>query len=128
MISENPNVPHGDGADADAVDQLRHAEAVARDPGIHVGADQPDQQAQHDHRDRLDERAVREHDRGDEAQHHQREVVRGAELEGELRERRRERGDEERCHAAREERRERRDAERLPGLALARPSGSRPGR
>ena len=81
---------------------------------------EPQQQAQHDHRDRLDERAVREHHRGDEAQHHQREVVGGAELQRELGERRREARDEHGRDAAGEERAERRDAERLARLALAR--------
>ena len=80
----------------------------------------PEQQAEHDHRDRLEQRAVRQHDGADQAQHHQREVFGRAELERELGQRRRDGRDDDRGDAAGEERAERRDRQRRAGLALAR--------
>ena len=81
--------PHRDRDEADAVGQLRNAEGEARDAGIDVGADDAEQQAEHDHRDRLEQRAVRQHDGADQAQHHQRKIFGRAELQRELGERRR---------------------------------------
>ena len=99
---------------------LRDAEGVARQPAVDVGADEPEQQADQHHADRLDHRAVRQHDRGDEAEHHQREIIRRVELLRDRGERRAERRDEQRADAAGEERAERRDAERGAGAALLR--------
>mgnify|MGYP000608997962 CR=1 FL=1 len=44
-----------------------------------------EQQAEEDHRDRLDERARSQHHRTDQAQHHQREILRRSKVEGEFR-------------------------------------------
>ena len=75
---------HRDRHEADPVGQFRNVEAKARNAGIDVGTDQPEQQAEHDHRDGLDQRARCQHDRTDQAEHHQRKVFRRPELEREL--------------------------------------------
>ena len=49
-------------------------------PVIDVGADQAEQQAEHHHGERLDDRAMRQRDRRDEADDHQREIFGRAEL------------------------------------------------
>ncbi len=72
---------HGDDDEADAVGELRQAERVARDAGVDVGADQPEQEPDHDHGAGVQERAAGQHDRGDETEHHQREVFGRAELQ-----------------------------------------------
>ena len=110
--------PHRDADDAEAVGELRNAEVEARDARIDVGADDAEQQPEDDHRNRLDQRAVREHDGTDQAQHHQREIFGRAELQRELGQRDRNGGDEHRRDAAGEERPERRDGERGTGLPL----------
>ena len=88
---------------------------------VDVGADQAEQQADQHHADRLDHRAVRQHDGGDQAEHHQREIVRRVELLRERGQRRAERRDEHGADAAGEERAERRDrrAPRRRGPACA---------
>ena len=63
---------------------------------------------------------LREHDGGDQAEHHQREVLGRAELERDLGERRREGRDDHRRERAGDERAEGRDGERRAGAALAR--------
>ncbi len=75
---------HGDRDEADAVGQFRNIEAEARHARVDVGANQSQQQPEHDHRDGLDKRARGQHDRADQTEHHQREVLCGAELESQL--------------------------------------------
>jgi hypothetical protein len=84
-----------------------------------------EQQAEHDHPDRLQQRTRREHDGADQAQHHQREVFGRTELEGEFGQRRRKRGDQNRCDAAGEERADRRDRRARGPRDPGAPSGSR---
>ena len=69
--------------------------------GIDVGADQPEQQAEHHHGDRLAQRAARQHHRADQAEHHQREIIGRAELQRDLGERRREQRDHQRRERSR---------------------------
>jgi hypothetical protein len=64
-------------------------EREARRAGVDIGADETQQQAERHHRERLDERAVRQRDRGDEADHHQREIFGRAELAARSRRKRR---------------------------------------
>ena len=94
---------HGDDDEADAVGQLWDVEGEARRAGNDVGVDLAQQQAQHDHGDGLDQRARGQHHRADQAQHHQREVLGRAELEGQLGERRRKGGNDDGADAARKE-------------------------
>ncbi len=68
--------PDGDRHEADAVAELGDAEGHARRAGVDVDADQPEQQADEHHGDRLAGRAVRQHDRAGEAEHHQAEIFR----------------------------------------------------
>ena len=63
---------------------------------------------------------MREHDRADHAQHHQRKILRWPELERQLGHRQREGGEQQRADAAGEERAERGDAECRTRAALAR--------
>ena len=70
-----PEHPHGDDDEADAVGQLRHLEREALGAGRHVGADQPEQEAEHHHADGVQERPLRQDDRRDQAEHHEREVL-----------------------------------------------------
>ncbi len=104
--------------EVDAVPQLRDAEGVAREPAVDVGADETQQQANQHHAHRLDHRAVREHDGGDEAEHHQGKIVGRVEFLRDRRQRRAEGGDEDRADAAGEERSERSDRKRGPGAPL----------
>ncbi len=67
--------------EVDAIGQLRHVEGVAWRAGIDVGADQAQQQAEHDHADRFQQRTMRQHHRGDQTQHHQREIFGRAEAQ-----------------------------------------------
>ena len=80
----------------------------------------PSRRPKHHHGDGLAQRAARQHDRADQAEHHQREVVGRAELERDLGERRREKRDHQRREAAGDERADRGDAERGAGAAAAR--------
>ena len=111
---------HGERHEAEPVAELGQAEGEADDAGIHVGADEAEQDAEAHHGDGLDERAARQHNRGDETEHHQREIIRRTELERELGERRREEGDHQRRDAAGDEGADGRDPERGPGAAVAR--------
>ncbi len=98
---------HGDDDEADAVGQLRHIEREALGAGVHVGADQAQEEAEHDHADRVEQRALRQHDRRDQAEDHEREVLGRPELERERGERRANGGDQERGDGAGEERADR---------------------
>ena len=68
----------------------------------------------------LSSRAARHRHGGDEAEHHQREIFGGVELERQICERRRERRDHQRRHAACKERSQRGDGQRRAGAALPR--------
>ena len=83
--------------EVEAVPQHRNAERVARRTAVDVGADKAEQKADQNHADGFDDRAMREHDGGDEAKHHQREIVGRVELLGNGRKRRRECADEQVC-------------------------------
>ena len=111
---------HRDAHHADAVGQFGDAEREPLRAGVHVGADDAQQQSSDDHRDRLDERAARQHDGADEAEHHEREVFGGTELERELGQRNGDAGDQHRGDRPREERPERGDRECGARLSLAR--------
>ena len=109
--------------DRDEVDagvELEEAEGEARRAGVDVLADHAEQQAEHDHRQRLEDRAVRERDRGDEAEHDQREVLGRAEVQRGAGERRGGEREDEGGDGAGEERAERGGGERRAGPALAR--------
>jgi hypothetical protein len=106
--------------DVNPVGQFRNAESEARSAGVAVGADETDQETEHDHGDRLDQRAMSQHHRGDEAEHHQREIFRRSERSAHFGERRRKRGDQRGRDAAREKRAECRHRQRSAGAALSR--------
>ena len=109
---------HGERGEADAFGEGRDAERKALLAGIDVGADESEQQADDHHRDGLAQRAARQHDRADQPEHHQREVVGGLEFQRDLRQRRREQRDHQRGDAAGDERRDRGHPERGAGAAL----------
>ena len=88
----------------DAVGEPGLAEGEAADAGIDVGAGEPSSRPSTTMRDRLDHRAARQHDRGDQAAHHQREIFRRAELQRDGGERRRREADQQGRDAAGEER------------------------
>ncbi|MDH6592308.1 hypothetical protein M2165_002197 [Variovorax sp. TBS-050B] len=98
--------------EAHAVGEFGNVEGIARHARVDVGADEADQEAQHDHADRLQQRAGGQHHRADQAQHHEREVLGGTELEGQFGQRGREGRKHQRAHAAREEGAEARRRER----------------
>ena len=52
-----------------------NAEGHARNAGADVDADEAEQQAEQHHRQRLGDRAMREDDRGDQAEHQQTEIL-----------------------------------------------------
>jgi hypothetical protein len=114
----HPEHAHGKRGEADALGERGKPEREAYDSRIHVGADDAQQQAEHDHGDRLADRSARQHHRADEAEHHQREVVGGLEFESDFRQWRREQGNYERCDAAGDEGCDRRHPERRSGAAL----------
>ena len=111
---------HADDDEADAVGQFRDAPGHALGAGLEVGADHRHQQAGQDHGQRLDDRALGEHHREDQAQHHQREVFGGAEQQRHRGERGAERRDQDGRDAACEERADGGDGERRSGAALTR--------
>ena len=84
-----------DGDEVQPVGIFADAEREARRAGVDVGADEAEQQAEHDHGQRLDDRAVGQRDRRDEADDHQREILGRAELQRDRGQRRREERDEE---------------------------------
>ena len=96
------------------------AEGEADRAGIDVGADEAEQDAEADHGDRLEHRAARQHHGRDQAEHHQREILRRSEFQRHFGKRRGEIGHHQRRDAAGDERADRGDAERRPGAALAR--------
>ena len=119
---------HGDHDYADAIRQFRNIERIARHPRVDIRADEAAQESQTNHRDRLDQRARGQHDRADQAQHHQGKIFGRPELEGDFGERRCEGGHQQRRHAAGKERAEGRGGQRHSGTATSAPFGSRRGR
>jgi hypothetical protein len=65
---------HRNDDEIDAVRKLRQPKAIARDPRIDVGPDEAENQAEHDHAEGVQQRALRKHEGGDESEHHQGEV------------------------------------------------------
>ena len=127
-ISAMPNTPMASTAksmpsERSASPSVRRSWPVSRSVPT-VASSKPE----HDHDDRLEHRAARQHDGEPEAEHHQAEILRRPEQQREPGERRADRGDHQRRHRAGEERANRGDAERDAGLALASPSRGRRGR
>ena len=106
--------------EAESVRELGLPEGKANHARVHVGADEAEQDAEADHRDRLEQRPARQHDRGNEPEHHQRKIFRRAKFERHLRKRRREIGYDQGRDAAGDERADRSNAERRPGAAAPR--------
>ncbi len=111
---------HGDIGEPDAVGQLRDVEGHAAGAGFEVGADHRQQQPHEDHGDGFEHRALGQHDREDQAEHHQREVFGRPEQQREARQWCAERGNQHRGHATREERADGGDGERRSRPALLR--------
>ena len=101
MISPAPNTPIAMHDQADAAFELRQVEAEARRVRDGLGVHLRQEEAEQRHRHALEERARSEGCGADEPEHHQREVLGRPELEGELGERQRQRGDDERADASR---------------------------
>ena len=80
----------------------------------------PSSRPNDDHGERMQQRAVRQHDRGDKPEHHQREILGRAELQRDFGERRGEQRDQQRADGAGEERADRRGGQRRAGPALPR--------
>ena len=111
---------HRDRDEIDSGVELAEAEGEARRAGIEILPDHPEQKPEHDHRQRLQDRAVRERDRGDEAEHDQREIFRRPELQGRPRQRRRKEHQHQRGDCPGEEGAERGCGERRTGPPLPR--------
>ena len=125
MISAKPNMPIAIDDEVDAVGELRNAEAVARDAGIDVGADQAEHQTEHHHGDRLEERAVASTTDGNEPSTISEKYSAGPNSKRDLGERRREQRDQHGRDRAGEERADRGDRQRSARPCPAAPSGSR---
>ena len=79
---------HGEGGETDAFGKRRDLKGEPLLSRIDVGADQPEQQAEHHHRNGLAKRSARQHHGADQPEHHQREVIGRSELQRHFRERR----------------------------------------
>ena len=79
-----PEHTHGDDDEANAVGQFRDVKAETGHTRVHIGTHHAQQEAQHNHGHRLDQRARGQHHRTNQAQNHQTEVLGRAELEGQL--------------------------------------------
>ena len=117
-ISAMPNRPTARDDEVDTFEELANPEREPRRGGVGVLAHHAEQQAQHDHRQRLEQRPAGEGDRRDQSEHHQGEVLRGAELEGGGRQRWSEQGDQHRRHGPGEERTERSGGQGRAGSPL----------
>ena len=95
---------HGNHHKANAVGELRNVKAETRHAGVDVGADQTQQQTQHDHGNRLEQRTRSQHHSADQAQHHQGKVFGRAEFKSQLSQRGRKGRQNQRAHATGEER------------------------
>jgi hypothetical protein len=107
-----PEQAHRQRDETDAVEQ--HVEPH-RHPilaGRHVGADETQEHAEHDHTDGLEHRSMREYHRGDETEQHDGNVVRRLEQQRDLGERRAAERDQQRHHRSGEQRSQRRDCQR----------------
>ena len=109
---------HAERHEVEPVGHFRHVEGEALGAGLDVAADQAEQQAEHDHGEGLEQRAAGERHRGDQAQHHQREVLRRAELQRHVGQRRRRQHQQEGRDRAGEEGAQRGGGERRAGAAL----------
>src|SRR5690606_12439296 len=110
----------GDVNVVDAIEEVELAEGEARRSRIHVGADETEKQAEDDHRQRLDDRAMRERDGADKTEHHQGEVFGGLEAKGELGQRYGEDDDDEGGHCAGEKGADRGNGKGGSGATLTR--------
>ena len=108
----------GDRHEADAVVDVGDAERHARHAGIDVDADQAEQHADHDHGDRLGRRAVRQHDRAEQAENDQARGLDRRELQREGGERQAEQRDDDGRDRAGEERGDGGDGKRRAGASL----------
>ena len=115
-----PEHAHGDVGEPDAVGEFREIEGHATGAGFEIGADHREEQAEHDHGDRLEHRAFRQHDREDQAEHHEREVFGRPEQQREAGQRRTERRHQHRRHATGKERADRGDRKRGARASLPR--------
>ncbi len=111
---------HGQDDEVQPVAEFRNVEAVARHAGIDVRTDEAEQEAEQDHAERMQQRAVRQHDGGDEAEHHQREIFGRPEFQGNAGERRCEQHDDQGRDRAGEERADGGGGERRARTALTR--------
>ena len=109
---------HGRHHEADAVGEFRDTEGEALCARVDVGADQSEQQPEQDHADRAQQRAVGQHDRRHESEHHERKILMRSELECQLGERRRKGGQQKRGNGARHERADGGGGQRHAGAAL----------
>ena len=108
---------HRDRHELKAGAELERPEGEAVCAAVAVDADGAKDQADEHHTDRLDERAVRENDRGHQSEHHQREVIGGTKRQGDFRQDRREAGDEAGRYGPGVDGSQRRDGERRPGAS-----------
>ena len=115
-----PEHAHGDVGEADAVGEFREIEGHAAGAGFEIGADHRQEQAKDDHGDRLEHRALRQHDRKDQAENHQREVLGRPEQQREAGQRRTECRHQHRRHATGKERADRGDRKRGARASLPR--------
>ena len=83
-----PEQAHGQRHEAEPVHQDRQPEGVALGAGVDVGADQPEQESDDDHSEGFRELAAGQDGGGDQAENHQRKILGGTEIVGELGERR----------------------------------------
>ena len=109
---------HAERHEVQSVGHFRHVEGEALGAGFDVAADQTQQQAQHDHGEGLEQRAAGQRHESDQPQHHQREVLRRAELKRHVGQRRGGDGEQDGRHRAGEEGAESGGGERRPGAAL----------
>ena len=78
----------------------------------------PEQQAEHDHADGVQQRTLRQHDGRDQAKHHQREIIRRAKLERRVGQRRRKQSEQKRRDRTGEKRPDRGGRQRRARAAL----------
>ena len=110
---------HRDRREVDAVAKLGHVEGEALRSGVHVGADEAEQQPEEHHRDRLGDRPAGQDDGCHETERHQGTVVGWAELLRHERQRLGKQHDDDRSDGAREERADGRNRQRGTGTAIA---------
>ncbi len=116
----NAEQADGNRDETDAVGEACEIESHARRAGIDVDTDKTEQQPDQHHRDGFFRRAVGEHHRAGEPEHHQAEILGGIELEREAAHRRARGRDHDGRDGARKERGDRGDRERGAGAALLR--------